>query len=240
MNFPYGSVSIDRTAKRTVAAGTSGTDAGQTRRSEFNEEALVHNARRAQEGAFDELWRAHARKVLRTTYRITRNREDAEDALQDTFLNAFLHLQDFDRRSSFSTWLTRIAINSALMILRKRRTSFEVSLDDSEKDSADSRISGFVTVADAKPSPEASLAQREREALVLEAVGALRPSIRRAVELHKLQELSLNETAGLMGLTLTAAKSRLHQAKARLRRSLRPETIRRTRRSGRPQLRPAA
>lgn len=236
MNFYHATISIDR----ATAASTSSADNAPAQRPKFDEAALVRNARRAQEGAFDELWRSHAQKVLRTTYRITRNREDAEDALQDSFLNAFLHIKDFDGRSSFSTWLTRIAINSALMILRKRRTALEVSLDLPAKESADSRTPEFASVPDANPTPEASFAQWEREELLREAVGELRPSIRRALELHKLQELSLNETAEMMGLSMTATKSRLHQAKAQLRRSLKRETFRGARGSGRSELMPAA
>ena len=87
-------------------------------------------ARQGNPGAFDDLWQAHAKRILRTTYRITRNREDAEDALQDSFLRAFVHIREFDGRSSFSTWLTRIAINSSLMILRKRGTAVELSIDN--------------------------------------------------------------------------------------------------------------
>jgi len=237
MTFPIAIVPNDPSP---ADPGTSGRHSARDRHPHFDQATLVQNARRAREGAFEELWRAHARKVLSTTYRITRNREDAEDALQDSFLNAFLHIKDFDGRSSFSTWLTRIAINSALMILRKRRTSIEVALDDSGKDFADGNIPQFTTVTDANPTPEASVVEREREVLVREAVGALRPSIRRALGLHKLQELSINETAEMTGLTLTAAKSRLHQAKAQLRKSLRPERFREVCGSGRSQLRPAA
>ena len=90
-----------------------------------DEDALLAAVKRGQTSAFDELWQSHGIGLLRTTYRITRNREDAEDALQGALLNAFIHIRAFDGRSSFSTWLRRIAINSALMILRKngpRRT----------------------------------------------------------------------------------------------------------------------
>jgi RNA polymerase sigma factor (sigma-70 family) len=84
---------------------------------------LLAQARRGHSGAFDALCQPHTRRLLRNTYRITRNREDAEDALQDSFMKAFVHINKFDGRSAFSTWLTRIAINSALMIIRKRRSS---------------------------------------------------------------------------------------------------------------------
>ena len=236
MNVRHAIVSI----KRNPRAGASGVSRMQIQNSELDEAALVQNARRAQEGAFEELWRAHAEKVFGTTYRITRNREDAQDALQDSFLSAFLHIKDFDGRSSFSTWLTRIAINSALMILRKRRGAIEMPLDVLRNDFTEGRIPRVVNAPDTKPTPEAALAQREREDLVRDAVGALRPSIRRALELHKLQELSISETAEMMGLSVSAAKSRLHQAKRRLRSSLKPDTFRGIRGSGRSRLMPAA
>src|ERR1700731_4916212 len=93
----------------------------------INEDSLLATAKSGEAAAVDTLYRAHAEKLFRTVHRITRNREDAEDAVQDSFLRAFLHLQSFDGRSTFSTWLTRIAINSALMILRKKRNFREIS-----------------------------------------------------------------------------------------------------------------
>src|ERR1700752_3121545 len=103
------------------------------------EKTLLAAAKRGQSAAFDALCQPYSRKLYQTTFRITRNREDAEDALQDAFLSAFVHLKNFDERSTFATWLTRIAINSALMILRKRRSSLEtavVSGDDSGSEDA--------------------------------------------------------------------------------------------------------
>src|SRR6202044_3908205 len=94
-----------------------------------SERNQLGTAPRGPAAAFDGLWQGYSTKGFRTTYRITRNREDAEDALQDAFLKAYVHLHDFDGRSSFLTWLTRIAINSALMILRKKRLGSEISVD---------------------------------------------------------------------------------------------------------------
>ena len=101
----------------------------------MNEASLVGAAKST--GTLDALYRAHADKLFCTIRRVTRNHEDAEDAVQDAFLSAFLHLQSFDGRSTFSTWLTRIGVNAALMILRKRRNSREVSVhSDGENDTA--------------------------------------------------------------------------------------------------------
>src|SRR5258708_39914878 len=93
---------------------------------EMSEEALVSMAKLGDSDAFVELGKLHSNRILQTIYRITRNWHDAEDALQDAMLKAFSHLKDFQEKSSFSTWLTRIAINSALMILRKTRECYQI------------------------------------------------------------------------------------------------------------------
>jgi RNA polymerase sigma-70 factor, ECF subfamily len=96
---------------------------------EMSDAVLLSTAKSGDANAFIELSKRHYRRVFHETYRITRNQRDAEDALQDSLLKAFSHLKDFEERSSFSTWLTRIAINSALMILRKKRGCYEISMD---------------------------------------------------------------------------------------------------------------
>jgi RNA polymerase sigma factor (sigma-70 family) len=202
----------------------------------LDEARLVAEAKRGESAAFDELWHAYAKGVLRTTYRITRNREDAEDALQDSFLSVFANIHAFDGRSRFSTWLMRIAINASLMIVRKKRTAFELSLDDRNPD-GDREVADL---PDRAPDPETQFAGRERAEMLRQAIGGLRPSIRRAVELQKLGEHSVQETAAKMGLTVTAAKSRLNQAKAELRESLNPKAFRRARNTGQFHLLPAA
>jgi len=185
--------------------------------------------------AFEAIWRSHAKRILRVTERITKNREDAEDALQDSFLRAYIHLHDFDGRSSLSTWLTSIAINSALMILRKRSRTRELSLDNVRHFSAELNLADIVP--DGAAGPEETYAQRERENMVLEGVSSLRPKLRTAIAFQTLQEHSLKETASTMGLSLAATKSRLFQAKRALRKSLQPKIN--TRRAGRLQVSPA-
>jgi len=172
--------------------------------------------------AFQQLYEQSAPRVLKTVYRITRNREDAEDALQEAFLNAFLHAKDFDGRSSFSTWFTRIAINSALMILRKRRTHPELSMDGTD---ADGNEKPWV-VPDTAANPEKLYAQSEREGILKAAVGDLRPAIRKAVEVGQLQERSMSETADVLGISVAAAKARLFHARAALRKSSKLRVIR--------------
>jgi RNA polymerase sigma-70 factor (ECF subfamily) len=200
----------------------------------LDENSLVAAAKRGQKTAFDELCQSHAQRILRVTYRITRNREDAEDAMQDSLMMAFIHIKDFDGRSSFSTWLTRIAFNSALMILRKKRAGLELSMDDPRT------LEGNGDIPADAPDPEAYFAQREREEIIRSAVRSLRPTIRQAVELQQLQENSVSDTARLMGLTLTATKARLFHARIQLRKSLKPESTNRNRASGKFRLPPAA
>jgi len=179
---------------------------------------LLAQARDGHSEAFDALCQPHKRRLLRNTFRITRNREDAEDALQDSFLRAFLHINRFDGRSAFSTWLTRIAINSALMIIRKRRNGRvtdmgipgELGVEELEWD-----------VTDHAANPEQSYAQREIENILASEIRALRPSIRTAIEMQQLQELSTRETAGRLGISVAAAKSRLFHGRVALRSAMR-------------------
>jgi RNA polymerase sigma-70 factor (ECF subfamily) len=179
----------------------------------INEATLLATARSGEAAALDTLYRAHAEKLFRTVHRITRNREDAEDAVQDSLLRAFLHLKSFDGRSTFSTWLIRIGINSALMIVRKKRNSNEMSARGAGVDES------LWEVPDSAPNPERRCAERERERFLREAIAGLRPRLRRTLEFHTLQGHSLRETAAQMGISATAAKARFFHAKAALRKS---------------------
>src|SRR6201998_398189 len=109
------------------------SSANSTRNARLGEDRLVEAAKRGHSTAFGTLCERYSQQLFRAAHRITRNREDAEDAVQDTLLRGFVHLRDFDGRSSFATWLTRIAINSALMILRKKRAIPSVPFEDSTK-----------------------------------------------------------------------------------------------------------
>lgn len=171
---------------------------------------------RGQSAALEEIWRTHARQLLRLTLRITKNREDAEDAVQDSFLRAHVHLHGFDGRSSVTTWLTRIAINSALMIVRKRTKARQVSIDDP----AAGADVPCLAALELSPNPEQRYGQVEQKTRASQALGALRPSLRRALELRTSEERSLKEIAERMGVSISATKSRIFHAKAVLRKSL--------------------
>jgi RNA polymerase sigma factor (sigma-70 family) len=182
----------------------------------FPETALVEAAKQGQSMAFGALCERYTQQLLRTAHRITRSHEDAEDAVQDALMRAFMHIRDFDGRSSFPTWLTRIAINSALMILRKKRTSHEVAIDAGDQATGDGPI---FEIVDRAPNPEKCYAQHEERRMLKTAVLRLRPSLRRVVEKQQLQGRSMKETAESIGISVAAAKARLFHAKAALRKS---------------------
>jgi RNA polymerase sigma factor (sigma-70 family) len=176
--------------------------------------------------ALEKLWRTHGKELLRVTQRITNNREDAEDALQDSFLRAHVHLHSFDGRSSLATWLTRIAINSALMVLRKRKSAPKISIDSRNEFNSDIH---FLDPVDSTPSAEDRYGKLEQQSRVRSSIGTLRPSIREALELNALQDKSIKETAEAMGISISATKSRIFQAKAALRMSMERQVNRRSR-----------
>jgi RNA polymerase sigma-70 factor (ECF subfamily) len=190
---------------------------------QMSDEWLVLAARDGNTNAFAELRDRHSSKILRTTYRITRNWEDAEDALQDAFLKAFLHLNKFEGRSSFSSWVTRIAINMSLMVMRKKRRHKELSIDPSDNDceSYDSW-----EPRDLREDPERRYARHERAELLRGAIRRLPPALRTAVEYQQAQECSMQELADSLGISLAAAKSRLLRARLSMRTLLHDNNLR--------------
>jgi RNA polymerase sigma-70 factor, ECF subfamily len=186
---------------------------------ETSDAVLVSTAKLGDANAFVELSRRHSSRALQTAYRITRNRQDAEDAVQDSLLKAFTHLNTFQEKSSFSTWLTRITINSALMILRKKRVCVEISIDGSD-DSGETyeRWEPRSLTED----PENRFARSEREELLRDAILRLPPVIREAVELRQARDYSTREIAQALGISIAAVKSRLSRARLTLRAALLP------------------
>jgi RNA polymerase sigma-70 factor (ECF subfamily) len=181
----------------------------------WSEKQLIAAAQSGRRAPFGELCERHMKKVSRVTLRIVRNREDAEDAAQECFLKAFVHLKDFDGRCQFATWLTRIAINAALMKLRKNRGAREVPMDEPNP--------SFESVAqrefrDDAPDPEESCSLRERKRIMKSAISGLRPRARNVVELIHLQEYSTRETAQILGISTGAVKTRMFHARVALHR----------------------
>jgi RNA polymerase sigma-70 factor, ECF subfamily len=183
------------------------------------ERQLVDAAKSGDELAFESLFKRHQRRIFVLALRYTRVREDAEDVVQLTFLKAFVHLQKYEGKSSFSTWATRIAINQALMLLRSRRGLREVMIDDS---SGDEEATFARELADASPDPEASYLQRQKAQILTAAMRQLRPGMRKAIELRELGELSNRDTAAHLGVSIGTVKARVFHARRKLAIALRP------------------
>jgi len=186
---------------------------------ELNDESLLEAVKGGQATAFATLSERYRHQLFRAAHRITRSSEDAEDAVQDTLLRAFVHMREFEGRSNFGTWLTRIAINSALMILRKKRAALEIAMDYDDEVAADGMRYG---ITDQGLNPERRYARSEEERILKKAIHRLRPTLRVVVQIQ-LQERSMRETAQAIGISLTAAKGRLFHAKKALRRSMTPK-----------------
>ena len=181
------------------------------------EQMLVVAAKNGDEQAFETLFTRHRQKILRVVLRYAHVREDAEDIVQQSFQKAFVYLHKFEGKSSFSTWLTRIAINESLMLLRHGRALREVSVDDHIE--AEGNAASF-EISDSSPDPEASYLRRERAQILSETLGNLRPGMRTAIELRELAELSTEETARRMGVSVVAVKARLFHARKKLQQKL--------------------
>jgi RNA polymerase sigma factor (sigma-70 family) len=181
------------------------------------EEMLLSEAQSGQESAFVELCYRHSRRILFTLFRITKSREDAEDAFQEAILNAFVHFGNFNRASSFSTWLTRISINSALMILRKRLVRPESLIDEP----IDRSTTLQREIADRRPNPEQYYIQRENRRRLQSAISKLPTVYRRVFEIRLRSDGSMKEIAEEAGISIAATKSRLLRARKALHRSIR-------------------
>jgi RNA polymerase sigma-70 factor (ECF subfamily) len=174
---------------------------------------LVAAARAGSNAAFEEIQSRYSRRLYRRIQSITRNREDAEDALQETFLHAYLALGSFEGRSQFVSWLTRIAINSALMVLRRRRTRAEVPFEPSPE-SGEPALT--IEVRNTTLNPEQVYELRQRSHCALRAIGKLNINLRTPMATLIERECSLKEVARTLGISLAAVKSRLCRARKKL------------------------
>jgi RNA polymerase sigma-70 factor (ECF subfamily) len=180
-----------------------------------DERWLVAQAKSGSSTAFGELYDRHRLRIYHTAFRILRNRQDAEDAVQRSFQRAFTNLSRFRQDSAFSTWVTRIAINDALMLLRQRRANTPL-----QENNDNTEAPPILDQADKGPTPEQALAETERRAAVLQAIAHLRESLRTMVLLRELQGLTSAETARRLGLTASAVKARTFHARRHLRQHL--------------------
>jgi RNA polymerase sigma-70 factor, ECF subfamily len=181
-----------------------------------DEGALVAAAKGGDITAFETLVGRYERKIFRLAQNITQNKEDAEDVMQEAFLKSYQHLGEFQGNSRFYTWLVRIAVNQALMKLRKRRPN-QVSLDE-DVDTGEDTIPR--EVEDWGPSPEDRYEQSELGDILSTTIAELEPPFRIVFQLRDIEELSTEETAEALGLSVPAVKSRLLRARLKLRQRL--------------------
>jgi RNA polymerase sigma-70 factor, ECF subfamily len=174
---------------------------------------LVAAAKNGHHQAYAELCRRHSQRTLRTVLRITRNIADAEDTLQESLLRAYTHIGEFDGRCAFSSWLTRIGINSALMLLRKRRSQplYSFVTDPQAEDAK------FPEPTETSHNPEESCIQNALENELAKAIRFLPPSLRDVVQHHYREDASVAQTAKTFGISESAVKSRLFRARSRIR-----------------------
>ena len=182
-----------------------------------NELLLVRAAKAGEMQAFEELVRRYERNVFRIAQHITQNREDAEDVVQDAFLKAYSNLEQFQEQSKFYTWLVRIAVNEALMKLRRRRPERTVSLDQEVQTEEDSMPR---EVADWSPNPEQEYSQAELRDILSKTIQGLPTGFRTVFVLRDVEGLSTEETAEALGISIPAVKSRLLRARLQLRERL--------------------
>ncbi|MGA7684221.1 MAG: sigma-70 family RNA polymerase sigma factor [Terriglobales bacterium] len=175
------------------------------------EATLLASARAGDSAAFECLVMPHWDALLRATHRILRNREDAEDAVQTAFLDAFRNLNSFRGRSRFSSWLTRIAMNGALMRLRVSRR--ETSLDEVTETG---EVRARFHLVETRLNPEQEYLSKEGRVLFEKGLKELRPLYVEVLHLRNVQELSAKETARMLELPLGTVKARLHRARTKL------------------------
>ncbi len=178
------------------------------------ESLLIARARKRDAGAFTDLVNQYERRIYYFAKRIMQNDEDAEDVLQETFLKAYEHLDSFQGNSKFYTWIIRIATNEALMKLRKHRNHGTVSLDETLTPVEDMAKREIAVWDD---NPEQRYSQREIQRILQQASESLRPTCRAVFILRDVEELSIEETAEALGISISAVKSRLLRARLALR-----------------------
>ena len=185
--------------------------------SSIDESQLVTQSREGDTTAFNELVRRYEGKIFRLAQHVTQNKEDAEDVLQETFLKAYEHLDQFKGDSKFYTWIVRIAVNQALMKLRRRKTDKSVSLDETI-DTGEDTVTREIAAWD--EDPEQRFSREELGSILDSAVQSLEPLYRSVFVLRDIEELSTEETAEALGLSIPAVKSRLLRARLQLRERL--------------------
>jgi RNA polymerase sigma-70 factor (ECF subfamily) len=163
--------------------------------------------------ALQEMFRVSRPKFVGMAYSILRNKEDAEDAVQDAVLSAYVHLRNFEGRSAFTTWFTRIVLNAALMILRKRTNS---RIDSLPEASSSGEISWTERIPTPQPDPEMVCAEGETFQLVDVLLNKMNPALRQAFTMTYYHEMSSREACALLNVSTGTFKSRVFRARRRL------------------------
>lgn len=216
VTYALGAASASRQSKKATAIRASSARGFRKRL----RPALVKTARLvatqdedSRTEALEEMFVASRKRFLSIAYSILRNKEDAEDAVQTAFLSAYRHLRTFEGRSALRTWLTRIVMNAALMMRRKRKPSMVRSFSESSISQDDSWTEN---IPDSQPDPEMIYAERETFQLIDEKLGKLRPVLRQAFTMTYYDELSGSEACALLGVTSGTFKARLFLARHKL------------------------
>jgi len=184
---------------------------------DISELPLVQAAKKGDLEAFSQLVKRYDRNIFRIAQHITHNEEDAQDVVQDAFLKAYQNLEQFQGNSKFYTWLVRIAVNEALMKLRRRRTDKTVSIDENVETEEGSMPR---ELADWGPNPEQLYRQSELSDILKKTIQGLPSGFRTVFVLRDVEGLSTEETAEMLGLSIPAVKSRLLRARLQLRERL--------------------
>ncbi|MGD0835405.1 MAG: sigma-70 family RNA polymerase sigma factor [Polyangia bacterium] len=190
---------------------------------ELSDEVLVARARGKDEAAFEELVSRYEDKLYRLAMRFVRNETDAQEILQDAFLSAWRNLPTFEGRAQFGSWMYRVTVNAALMLLRSRNRHPEVTVDDVEPASLNQAVmeSGQMrSNADWSQRPDDQLQSDELRQHIAVSVDALPEGLRTVFLLRDVDELSTEDTAELLGLSIPAVKTRLHRARLALREAI--------------------
>lgn len=209
-----------RSCLKTVAAvgrisgATDSFDCGQGQGNQDPDSQLIEAVKGGDLNAFSELTARHSSAIYRRMFRMVRNREDAEDLVQETLLSAYNHLDRFRGTARFSTWLFRIGVNSALQLLRKRRRIPETSL---ERRSEDDNSWETMECPDIAPNAEQLFAKYQASCLLSQAFKRLPPSYQEVVWGHHEEERSVADVAHTLGISVSAAKARLFRARITLR-----------------------
>lgn len=174
---------------------------------------IVSAAQAGSDAAFAALHSIYSRRLYRTILSITRNPQDAEEALQETYLRAYLAINKFERKSAIYSWLTRIAVNSALMVLRKQRARPELLFDPQQDDRCER---SFFEPKDPDPNPEEAYCLHQRQITTLRSVRRLDPALRAPIWMQLKYGWSIRQIGRALNISDAAVKSRLYRARQRL------------------------